>query len=76
MELKWHFEIEDAIAAVGHRINGDHYPKEMLPLGDEAEDVDDKVIEHLLDRAKYLKYYLKAMAPVYGYRRKSELSRS
>ncbi len=80
MELKWHYEIEDAIAEVGHRISGDHYPKEIdatKSISVEAEDVDDKVIEHFLDRAKYLKYYLNAMAPVYyGYRRKSEISRS
>ncbi|XP_046632378.1 uncharacterized protein LOC124312029 isoform X1 [Daphnia pulicaria] len=76
MELKWHYEIEDAIAAVGHRINSDHYPKEIdatKSISVEAEDVDDKVFEHFLDRTKYLKYYLNAMAPVYyGYRRKSE----
>lgn len=78
MELKWHYETEDAIAAVGHRINGDHhYPKDIdatKPIGDEAEYVDGKFIEQLLDRAKYLKYYLNAMAPVYGYHRKSERS--
>jgi hypothetical protein len=80
MELKWHYEIEDAIAAVGHRIdNGDHHPKDIdhtKSIGDEAEYVDAKVIEHLLDRAKYLKYYLNAMAPVYGYHKKSEISRA
>jgi hypothetical protein len=69
MELKWHYEIEDAIAAVGHRINSDHYPKEI----DATKSISVEVFEHFLDRTKYLKYYLNAMAPVYyGYRRKSE----
>ena len=81
METKWHSKIghfvEDAIAVIDHRINGDYHSREIdstKPIGDEAEYVDGKVIEHLLDRTKYLKNYLNAMAPVHGYHGKSEIS--
>ncbi|KAI9555687.1 hypothetical protein GHT06_018202 [Daphnia sinensis] len=69
MELKWHYEIEESIAAVGHRISNDLSKNNMDQMemtetdsgGSETTEVDSR-----LATAKYLQYYLNAMAPLYG----------
>ncbi|XP_032780512.2 uncharacterized protein LOC116918837 [Daphnia magna] len=69
MELKWHYEIEESIAAVGHRISNDLHKNNIDQMeitetdsgGSETNEVDNR-----LDTVKYLQYYLNAMAPIYG----------
>lgn len=79
MELKWHYEIEESIAAVGHRISNDLHKNNIDQMeitetdsgGSETNEVDNR-----LDTVKYLQYYLNAMAPIYGIQRiKTDLSK-
>lgn len=78
MELKWHHEIEDVIAAVGDRISDD-LQKSMDEIETTEMDgggIEINEVDKSFARAKYLQFYLNAMAPLYGgHSMKAELSK-